>query len=97
MNIRIIPGLLAIFAVGCGPLDSHGDNVAPASPYAEYEKIANAPSSLDGGLYKFYDIPEQRVCYFAYSGYGSALSCGPIDPALQAHRSAIYETPSPDR
>lgn len=57
---------------------------------AEYEFIAPLPDKL--GVYKFYDIPEQKVCYFTlgYEGRG-ALSCETINPDLQADPSAIKE------
>ena len=103
MKLRNSLALLALFASACVARPEHEDEVEDVPPATQqYEQLANLPSKFRNttggyGLYKFYDIPEQKVCYIFMDSEGSALSCYPVDPDLKAERSNIYETPKPDR
>lgn len=57
---------------------------------SQYEFISRLPTKP--GMYKFYDIPEQKVCYLLFGDTGrGAISCESVDPDLKADPSAIRE------
>lgn len=89
MKVSHVLGLMAVLATGCEYQGSPEQVEGLLEPPAQYEPIALPVHEY--GLYKFYDLQEQKVCYLYYDAGRAALDCDPIQ------RSADYEAPGSSR